>query len=486
MPKDSITPSQNRPPVVSVLGHVDHGKTSLLDKIRSTNVAARESGGITQAIGAYQIDFNDRPITFIDTPGHAAFEAMRSRGAQASDIALLVVAANDGVKPQTVEAIKHIQNSSAKMIVVLNKIDLPNINTDKVLGELTKEGIALDKNGGDVPVVQVSATTGQGIDELLEMILLISDMIDLQDTSSEPFSAIVIESEMSKSKGAVTHAIIKTGILKTSDTVYVGSKTGKIRSLITDKGLNLTQAGPSTPVEITGLSFVPETGSLITATPQQNSQQSAQETESKPISAADLIAAGQAKKDSFLIIVKADVSGSLEAITKNIPGKVQILFSATGDVTNNDVTLSKSATAPILAFNVKIPSEVEKLAAREGVIIKPYKIIYELLDDIDDVVAAIEAEKEEEKIKAVAEITAEFNIEGVHIAGVKVTKGSLKSGMNMFLLRGGQILSEAKISSLKQRSKEVNDVRSGQECGVQLLPPLDFKIGDKLEFISEE
>lgn len=485
MPKDTIITSKNRPPVVSVLGHVDHGKTSLLDKIRSSNVAARESGGITQAIGAYQIDFNGRLITFIDTPGHAAFEAMRSRGAQASDIALLVVAANDGVKPQTVEAIKHINNSGSKMIVVLNKIDLPNLNIEKVLGELTKEGVELDKNGGDVPVVQVSATTGLGINDLLDMIVLVSDMVDLKDTSEEPFTAVVIESEMTKNKGAVTHAIVKSGILTTGQDVFVGNKASKIRSITSDKGTQLKEAGPSTPIEITGLNFVPDTGALITATVTTNETSGGVDNQPTSVSAGDLIAAGQAKKDSFLIIVKADVSGSLEAITKNIPNKVQILFSATGDVTINDVTLSKSATAPILAFNVKVPSDVEKSASREGVIIKPYKIIYELLDDIDDVVAAIEAEKEEEKIKAVAEITAEFTIEGVHIAGVKVTKGSLKNGMSLFLSRNGQVLTEAKITSLKQRSKEVNDVRAGQECGVLLSPPLDFKIGDKLEFISD-
>ena len=485
MPKDTVTTIKNRPPVVSVLGHVDHGKTSLLDKIRSANVAARESGGITQAIGAYQIDFNGRQITFIDTPGHAAFEAMRSRGAQASDVALLVVAANDGVKPQTIEAIKHINNSGAKMIVVLNKIDLPNLNIEKVLGELTKAGVELDKNGGDVPVVQVSATTGLGINDLLDMIILVSDMVDLIDTSSEPFSAVVIESEMTKNKGVVTHAIVKSGILKTGQDIFVGDKTSKIRSITSDKGAILKEAGPSTPVEITGLSFVPDTGALITNVSVGSQEEGTEDNQPVAVSAGDLIAAGQAKKDSFLIIVKADVSGSLEAIIKNIPNKVQVLFSATGDVTSNDVTLSKSAIAPILAFNVKVPADVEKSASREGVIIKPYKIIYELLDDIDDVVAAIEAEKEEEKIKAVAEITAEFTIEGVRIAGVKVTKGSLKNGMNLFLSRNGQVLTEAKVASLKQRSKEVNDVRAGQECGVLLSPPLDFKIGDKLEFISE-
>ena len=477
--------AKNRPPVVSVLGHVDHGKTSLLDKIRASNVASRETGGITQAIGAYQIDFNGRLITFIDTPGHAAFEAMRSRGAQASDIALLVVAANDGVKPQTVEAIKHIQAAGSKMIVVLNKIDLPNLSVEKVLGQLAKEGIALDKSGGDVPVVQVSATTGQGINELLDMIILVSDMIDLKDTSEEPFSAVVIESEMTKNKGVVIHAIVKSGILRTSQELFAGSHSGKVRSITSDSGKILTQADPSTPVEITGLSFVPETGAILTALALSVDKNAQAEAQDISISAEDMIAAGQAKKESFLIIIKADVSGSLEAITKNIPPKVQILFSATGDITSNDVILSKSATAPILAFNVKVPSDVEKLASREGVIIKSYKIIYELLDDIDDVVAAIAAEKEEEKVKAVAEITAEFTIEGSHIAGVKVTKGSFKSGMDLFLIRNGKILSETKVSSLKQRSKEVTDVKAGQECGVLLSPPLDFKIGDRLEFITE-
>lgn len=476
--------NSSRPPVVSVLGHVDHGKTSLLDKIRSTSVASREAGGITQAIGAYQIEYSNRKITFIDTPGHAAFEAMRSRGAQASDIALLVVAANDGVKPQTVEAIKHIKNSSAKMIVVLNKLDLPNLNIEKVLGELTKEGVELDKNGGDVPVVQVSATTGQGINELLDMILLVSDMIELPDTSAQDFSAIVIESEMTKNKGAVIHAIVQTGILKVGQEIFVGDQSGKIRSLTNDKGEPLSQAVPSTPFEITGPSFVPPTGSLLTSSGSAKSDTTTSDV--NILSAGDLIAASQAKKESFLIIIKADVSGSLEAIIANIPPKVQILFSSTGDVTTNDVTLSKSAIAPILAFNVKVPSEVEKLAAREGVIIKPYKIIYELLDDIDDVVAAIEAEKEEEKVKAVAEITAEFNIEGTRIAGVKVTKGILRTDMNVFLTRAGQILSQSKISSLKQRSKDVSDAKSGQECGVLLVPSLDFKIGDKLEFIDED
>lgn len=474
--------SQSRPPVVAVLGHVDHGKTTLLDKIRQTDVAAREHGGITQQIGAYQIDYKGEKITFVDTPGHAAFEKMRSRGAEVADIALLVVAADDGVKPQTVEAIKHIKNSGAVMIVVISKIDLPNISLDKVKGELAKEDVLVESMGGDVVSVEVSAKTGKNIDKLLETILLVGQIRGLAADPSAPFRGVVIESSRDRFRGCVTSIVVKEGTVKVGDSISAGGVTGKVKALISSKGERLAQAAPATPVEVLGFEDIVPVGSAAVSGV-------ATSFPIEPVKAAnplEMAAATFARKDKFTIVIKADVAGSLEAIISNLPQQTEVIASGTGEVTESDVKLAKISSSPILAFNAKLPSQVAMIASREGVVIKEYKVIYELLDDIADVVEGLSAEKEKESVLASAKITNEFTVEGQKIAGCKVMSGTFSLGDEVSVISEGKILGQTRIASLKQRAKNVAKVSNGSECGILFDPQLDFKIGDSVELVAQK
>ncbi len=467
-----------RPPIITIMGHVDHGKTTLLDAIRKTNVAAREHGGITQHIGAYQITHNSSLITFIDTPGHAAFEKMRSRGADAADIVVLTVAANDGVKPQTVEAIKHIKNANKPIIVAITKTDLPNINLDKVKKELQTAGVIVEQYGGEVPLVEVAAPKGKGIDELLEVIQLVWQLNPAPSLANEPLKAIVVESFMDKNRGPVVTVIVKKGTLSVGQKISVDGDIFPVRALIDDNGKNVREAHPSKPVEVLGFKKVLEVGSIVTE------KNLTAQVSNNPITYADIIAKAQAAKDKFKVIIKADVVGSQEAILGGLPEKILVISADVGEVTQKDISFAKVANAPVLAFNVKVPSTIKQQAEREGVLIREYKIIYELLADMEDIAIGFEQAKQEQKITGKAKIIAKFTIEGKNIAGAKVTSGKLKVASQVILKRGESILGEAKIETLKKFKKDFEQVSAGQECGVGLNPELDFQEGDEIQSLN--
>ncbi|KKR77978.1 MAG: Translation initiation factor IF-2 [Candidatus Curtissbacteria bacterium GW2011_GWA1_40_9] len=468
-----------RPPVVTIMGHVDHGKTTLLDTIRKSNVVAREHGGITQHIGAYQINHNSKLITFIDTPGHAAFEKMRSRGAEVADIVVLVVAANDGVKPQTVEAIKHIRIANKPIIVAITKVDLPNINIEKVKKELQSQEVVVESYGGDVPVVEVSATKNQGINELLDLINLVWQMSPQESHIDAPLEAVVVESYMDKFRGAIVDAVIKKGILRTGQKIQVDSDIISVRALRNDIGQNIKEAQPAKPVEILGFKKTLDVGSIITELTKTKQLESLGQA-----SFEEIIAKSQAAKDKFKIIIKADVSGSLEAITSNLPGKIFVVSAGVGEVQPTDINLAKVVNAPILAFNVKISTSVRSQADREKVLIREYKVIYQLIEDMDDIAESFEAAKHELKIKGIAKIVAIFDIEGKKIAGSQVTKGKIKVGDQAIIKSQNREGKETKIASLKKFRKEVESASSGQECGIAFAENIDFNIGDIIESLG--
>lgn len=471
-----------RPPVVSILGHVDHGKTTLLDAIRKTNVAAREHGGITQHIGAYQIETNGQLITFVDTPGHAAFEKMRSRGTEVADIIILVVAASEGVKPQTVEAIGHIQKAKKPVIVAITKVDLPDINLDKVKKELQTQGIVVEQYGGDSPVVPLAAPKGKGIAELLEVIGLLWQLNPEQSQPDAPLEAVVVESKLDKNRGPVVTVIVKIGTLRVGQKIMVEGATISVKALIDDHGKNVKEAEPGKPVEILGFKKALDVGSIV------SDRINKVKEETLPASYADIIAKAQQSKDKFKVIIKADVAGSLEAVLENLPQNVLVLSSTVGEISESDIAFAKVAGAPIIAFGLKANPKIVKEAEREGVLIRSYNIIYELLDDLEDVALGFQAAKEEAKVKGRAKVVATFDIKGSpreadkKIAGCMVTLGRLKVGDEVYLKDKGKEV--AKITSIKRFKKDVEMVSNGQDCGVLLSPVLDFKEGDIIESLG--
>ena len=476
MDKDQNT---SRPPIVTVMGHVDHGKTTLLDAIRKTNVASAEHGGITQRIGAYQIIFEGKPITFVDTPGHAAFEAMRSRGAEVADIVILTVAANDGVKPQTIEAIKHIKKANKPIIVAITKIDLPDINIEKIKKELQTQDILVESYGGDVPVVEVSALKGQGIQQLLELVELVWQISPEPSLAKAPLEAVVIESYLDKNRGSIVDAIVKKGTLELGHRIQVDSETINVKALTDENRVQLKEAPPSKPVQILGFKKTLEVGSIIydvtTTKTQKNQTQASME---------EIIARSIEAKDKFKVIIKTDVLGSLEAVLANIPEKIFIVSSGVGEVQPNDVNLAKVASAPILAFNVKIAGSVKSQADREKVLIRQYKVIYELISDLEDIADSFEAAKFEQKIKGAAKIIAIFEIEGKKIAGIQVTKGKIKVGDSIILRSHEGEGKENSIKSIKKFKKEVESASTGQECGIAFGTNIDFNVGDIIESLG--
>jgi len=469
-----------RPPIVTLMGHVDHGKTTLLDTIRKTNIVAGEHGGITQHIGAYQITFQGSPITFIDTPGHAAFEKMRSRGAEVADIVILVVAATEGVKPQTKEAIKHIAKAQKPTIVALTKIDLPTANPQKVKKEFQKENILLEEFGGDVPVVEVSAPKNKGVSDLLEMIQLAWQISPQPSLPQDPLEAVVVESFLDKNRGSIVTAIVTEGTLKVGQKLVVDGETITVRALIDDRGTNIQEAQPAKPVEILGFKKLLEVGSVIHDTNIIESK-----THQTPATLEEIIAKSQASKDKFKIVLKADVLGSLEAILSNLPDKILVVSSGIGEVNLADIFFAKVANAPILAFNVKVSSAVKNQAQREGVVIKNYNVIYNLLSDMEEVVTGFEQAKYQAKVTGRAKIVATFVIENKQIAGAVVTDGRIKIGDKILLISNQNKKGEqSKISSLKKFKKDVEVASKGQECGIGLAPNLDFEVGDILESLG--
>lgn len=493
-----------RPPVVTVMGHVDHGKTSLLDRIRKTNVTAGEAGGITQHIGAYQVSVGGKPITFLDTPGHAAFTAMRARGAQATDIAVLVVAADDGIMPQTVEAINHAKAAGVSIIVAINKIDKPEANVDKVKTQLTENGLVPEEWGGDVMVCPVSAKSGQGMDELLEAILLLADVKELKANPDRKAKGVVIEAKLDHSKGPVANVLVQNGTLKVGDPIVIGMVVGKVRAMIDDKGRRITSAGPSVPVSIMGLDDVPAAGDTLYAVSQELTKQVAEERKNKlkndavtaqKVTLDDVfnrIAEGEMK--TLNIIVKADVQGSVEAVKSSLVKlsneevKVNVIHAAAGAISETDIMLAESSGAVIIGFNVRPDSNAKNSAEKSGVDIKLYRVIYEAIEDVEKALKGMLAPKYKEVYMGKAEVRETFKITGVGmVAGCYVTEGKIVRNGKLRIYRDDIMICEGNVLQLKRFKDDVKEVNQGFECGISIEKFNDIKIGDFIEsYVIEE
>ena len=488
-----MTQSLTRPPIVAVLGHVDHGKTTLLDTIRKSNVAGGEHGGITQHIGAYQIEISDKKqatskITFIDTPGHEAFAKMRSRGATVADIALLVVAADDSVKPQTKESIDQIKASGASMIVVVNKIDLPAANVDRVKQDLAKVGVQVEGFGGDVPVAQVSAKAGTGVGELLELILFVAQMGELKGEPVDPIEAGVIETRVDKGKGMGATVLVKKGTLVPGTPLYEGSNlVGKVRAMFDQQGESVAQAPPSTPVEVLGFTKLPAVGAVLGAQASIAAPVSQGSVATKePVSTLPdwLKPVEEQAKETLKIVLKADTAGSLEAIRTALSERIKLVDSSVGDITDADILLAKSTNAFVVGFNVKCAASVVKLAQTEKVVFRIYTLIYELLDELADVVAGMKEIVTAERELGVGQVVAEFPYEKLRVAGTRVVSGRLARGDTVKIVRGEAEIGRAKIKSLRVRKDDVTKVETGGECGVLLDKKVDFAIQDAIIAIT--
>jgi translation initiation factor IF-2 len=463
---------QPRPPVVTIMGHVDHGKTSFLDAIRKTSVAAKESGGITQHIGAYQVEKNGKPITFIDTPGHAAFAKMRSRGAAATDVVVLVVSATEGVKPQTIESIQHIKKAGVQYLVALTKMDLPDKKIDMVKAQLTEHEVFVEGYGGDIVCVPVSSKTGEGLDKLLEMILLVAELMELKADPDADVEAIVIESKRDSKKGTVATVLVKNGTLKSGDTVFANQTELKIKSMIMADGKIVKTAGPSTPVELTGWDDVPAVGSIVAKTKAQIIA----------VEAVAETAALDADRPALKLILKADATGTLEAIENSISGDEVIFISkGVGNVTEADVLLAESTKARILAFRVKAPASVESLAESTKVKIKSYSVIYELIEDIQkQTLRLLEPTIDEEEL-GVADVVAVFDMKGERIAGCRIKSGEIARGQLTHIKREDKIIADPKIKSMRTGKVEIESAKAGNECGIVFRAYSDIQVGDVIQ-----
>ena len=490
-----------RPPVVCVMGHVDHGKTSLLDAIRDTHVTDREAGGITQHIGAYMVEINGEKITFLDTPGHEAFTAMRMRGANSTDIAILVVAADDGVMPQTVEAINHAKAAGIEIIVAVNKIDKPNANIEKVKQELAEYELIPEDWGGSTIFVPVSAHTREGIDQLLEMILLTAEICELKANPKRQARGIVIEARLDKGRGAVATVLVQKGTLKVGQPIACGSSYGRVRAMIDDKGRNVKEAGPSTPVEILGLSSVPGAGEVFVSTETEKEARSfaetfisegknrlIEETKSK-MSLDDLFSQIQSGNVKELdIIVKADVQGSVEAVKQSLVKLsneevvVKVIHGGVGAINESDVTLASASNAIIIGFNVRPDTTAKAIADREGVDVRLYKIIYNAIEDVEAAMKGMLDPIFEEKVIGHAEVRQIFKASGVgNIAGSYVLDGSFQRGCMVRISREGKQIFEGNLASLKRFKDDVKEVKAGYECGLVFEDFNDIQELDQIE-----
>jgi translation initiation factor IF-2 len=506
-PKASGPGPYIRPPVVTVLGHVDHGKTSLLDAIRHTNVTASEFGGITQHIGAYQVTHKDKSskeekvITFIDTPGHEAFTAMRARGAQVTDIAVLVVAADDGVMPQTIEAIDHARAAGVPIIVALNKMDRPEANPDRVKQQLAEHGLMPEDWGGDTMVVPVSAITGMGLEDLLESILLQAEMLELTADPSLPARGAVIESRVERGRGAVATVLVQEGTLRIGDAVVVGSTYGKIKAMMDDRGDRLQKAGPSTPVEVLGLEAVPNAGdTLEVVSDEKTARQIAEERqeqerekrlrEQRPRTLQDLYNQMQRGETRELrVVLRCDVDGSAEAIRQKLEAlgqeseevTVRVLQSSVGAVGESDVMLAAASDAVVIAFNVNVDRAAREAAEREHVEIRRYNIIYELLDDVRKALSGLLEPEVREEVLGHAEVRALFRTPRGVVAGCYVQDGKIQRNTSARVLRDGQEVWKGQIASLRHFKEDVREMAAGFECGIQLDGFDDVQEGDVIE-----
>jgi translation initiation factor IF-2 len=489
-----------RPPVVTVMGHVDHGKTTLLDTIRKTSVVEGEQGGITQHIGAYQVDVGGHPITFIDTPGHEAFTTLRARGANITDIVVLVVAANDGVMPQTVEAIAHAKAAGVKMIVAVNKIDLPGAEPLRVRTELTEHDVITEELGGEVPSVEISALNGEGVDDLLEVVDLIAQLEDYRANPNTDASGVVVEAQLERGKGPVASVIVQRGTLRTGDSFVAGAVSGRARALIDENGNQVKEAGPSTPVQIMGWDDVPVAGDYFTVVESdREARRIATERQEELKSVSQAMPSARDRLQTLLdqlrsdeatlnVIVKADAQGSLEALRDSISkieregGKIQVLHGAVGGINENDVTLAEVTDSVIVGFNVRPEPKARKAAEEAGVEIRTYGIIYELLDEIEQMLVGQLAPEEHEQVLGTAEVRAVFKVPRAGtVAGCYVIEGVVQRGARARLIRDGVVIHDGLIGSLKRFKDDVREVASGFECGIGLENFNDVKEGDSIE-----
>jgi len=494
-----------RPPVVTVMGHVDHGKTKLLDAIRQTNVAASEAGSITQHIGAYQAEVNGQKITFLDTPGHEAFTAMRARGAQATDIVILVVAADDGVMPQTLEAIDHARAAGVPIVVAINKIDKPNANPDVVKQQLADAGLLIEEWGGEEVCVLVSAKEKTGISDLLENLLLVAEMEELKANPSRPAEGVVIEAKLDKTRGPLATVLIQNGTLRQSDTMVIGTSWGRVRAMFNDKGKQVRRGEMAMPVEVLGLDTVPRVGDLLTvvagehqARPLVQKHQAERESESSTAPKAvtltnlfDQISTGRVK--ALNVILKADVQGSIEPIRSSLEQltaeevKVKVIHSGSGNITETDVMLASASKGLIIGFNTGTEPGAKRAADAEGVAIRHYDVIYNVVDDVEKALKGMLEPSYVETVEGRAEVRAVFPLSKAgKVAGVYVTEGKVSRGASGRVLRQGNVVYESAVSSLRRFKDDVKEVSAGYECGVGIKDFNDFEIGDILEFYRME
>jgi translation initiation factor IF-2 len=496
-----------RPPVVTVLGHVDHGKTSLLDKIRRANVAAGEAGGITQRIGAYTVEQNDRKITFIDTPGHEAFTAMRARGAKVTDVAILVVAADDGVMPQTKEAIAHVKAAGVPIVVALNKIDKPEAQPERVKQQLAEEGLQSVDWGGNIEMVPVSAKSGTGIDKLLETVLLEADIRDLKANKNRRASGVVIESALDRGRGAVATVLVQNGTLRVGDVVVVGGTFGKVRALVDDKGKQVKKAGPSIPVEIMGLQDVPAAGdTLMVVSDERVARETAEKrkTRRRDVRIAATGGAARVSLETFMsmpaegkktlnIIVKADGQGSVEALRARMESlsteevDIRVIHGGVGAITPNDVNLASASNAVLIGFNIRPDETVKRLAENEGVDLRFYQVIYEVEDDLKKAMRGMLAPVQREVTLGHAEVREIFKVSKVgSIAGCYVKDGKIQRNAKVRVLRDQAVIFDGELESLRRFKDDVREVAEGYECGIQVARYQDLKVGDVVEAYTVE
>ncbi|OIJ17877.1 translation initiation factor IF-2 [Anaerobacillus alkalidiazotrophicus] len=497
---------KERPPVVTIMGHVDHGKTTLLDSIRHTKVTAGEAGGITQHIGAYQVEVNDKKITFLDTPGHAAFTTMRARGAQVTDITILVVAADDGVMPQTVEAINHAKAAKVPIIVAVNKMDKEAANPDRVMQELTEHGLVAEAWGGDTIFVPVSALKGEGIDELLEMILLVAEVEEYKANPKAYARGTVVEAELDKGRGAVATLLVQSGTLHVGDPIVVGNTFGRVRAMVNDIGRRVKTAGPSAPVEITGLSDVPQAGDQFLVFKDEKTarsvgearavkQREAERSENSRVSLDDLfnqIQQGDIKEIN--VIIKGDVQGSVEAMKGSLEKidvegvKVNIIHTGVGAITESDIILASASNAIVIGFNVRPDVNAKRTADSEKVDIRLHRVIYNAIDEIEAAMKGMLDPEFEEKVIGQVEVRTTFKVSKVGtIAGCYVTEGKVTRDSTVRLIRDGIVIYEGKIDALKRFKDDVKEVATNYECGITLERFNDIKEGDIIEaYVMEE
>ncbi|MQG18493.1 MAG: translation initiation factor IF-2 [SAR202 cluster bacterium] len=490
----------NRPPVIAILGHVDHGKTTLLDSIRKTNVVSNEAGGITQHIGAYQIKHNENPITFIDTPGHAAFTQMRARGANITDIVILVVAADDGIMPQTIEAINHIKAANVPMIVAINKIDSPTADSDRVKRQLSENNILIEEWGGEIISCEVSALKGEGLNDLLENILLLSEILELKSDINKNAQGVIIEASLDKNSGPSTTLLVQNGTLMLGDFIYTKKSTGKIKSIVNDVGEKLTQAEPSLPVKILGLDSVPEAGSIFQTTKnskslkQELSETSISSNQAKTIQLENLRANSDSQEVTSLnIILKTDFQGTIQPLVASIENlgndeqRLNVIHASSGGISENDILLASTSNAIVFGFNVFTQPSAQKLAAKEVIKIRDHTIIYELLDDIKSLLDDLAEPIKEDIVAGIATVKATFSYgKNAKIAGIIVNEGTIKRGNTIHLMRNNQLLHKGPMRSLRHFKDDVKELNSGFEGGLVLEAFQDIKEGDIIEAHSLE